>query len=345
MYGFIGFFDIIGYRNLIENSPENDSAGQILELIAQAREKTRTSIRFAEYEQGDAAAIAELERRTRWLVFSDTVVYTIRLDDDGHGPEALQPDSQAASAADPTPESTFIDPRSFILSSNAEETALPATAVAETATESPEAPPNIQIDATLAAMCLASAVSSASFFQFSMFQAGLPLRGILHFGTCEHTDDEGGCAGLTGQGIEDASVFCDRLDLSGIVVSPKAYQLAGEFCAETDGLSEILNSDLQSYLVPMRPRSRGEAEKLATVDWLRDARDSEEYAKLDLTQYVHERFWDHRKDIDRDMDTIVANTIKLLRYYEMATAQPPQEGDAAPEEMGWRPSPPGIGLG
>jgi hypothetical protein len=340
MYGFIGIFDIVGYQNLIENSPDTDSAGRILELIAQAREETRESISFADYEEGNAAAVAELERRTRLLVFSDTVVYTIRLDDDGPGPG-----NPAGEETSTPPGEAFVDPRSFILSSAAEES--PISAVAEPVTETPpeSEDPNIQIDATLAAMCLVSAVSSASFFQFSMFQAGLPLRGALHFGTYVYPNDDGGSSGLAGPGVEEASLFCESLDLSGIVISPEAYELAGQFCEETEGLSQILNADIRPYLVPMKPRSRGDAQKLATVDWLRGARNSAEYAQLDLSQYVYERFWDHGKDIDADLDPVVNNTIKLLRYYEMAAALPPEEGDAPPEEMGWRPSPPGIDLG
>ena len=170
----------------------------------------------------------------------------------------------------------------------------------------------------------------------------LPLRGALHFGTYDYPNDEGGSSGLEGPGVEEVSILCESIDLSGIVVSPDAYELAAQFCTETAGLSAILNAEILPYLVPTRPRPG--AEKLASIDWLRGARDSEEYTRLDLDQYVYERFWGHGKDIDAEMDPVVANTVKMLRYFEMMGAREPEEGEDIPE-MGWRPSPPGLDLG
>lgn len=78
MKGLIGFFDILGYQNFLENNSATDSALKVLEMITEIPEKVKTKGANAakEFIKKDTFFI-EFSENFNHLVFSDTVVFTV----------------------------------------------------------------------------------------------------------------------------------------------------------------------------------------------------------------------------------------------------------------------------
>jgi hypothetical protein len=80
MNGAISFFDILGYRNFLENNSAIETAEQVLKFIASAGKGVSQDLddRFSGGEHSDIRAAIAV--RSQWIVFSDTIIQTIRTD-------------------------------------------------------------------------------------------------------------------------------------------------------------------------------------------------------------------------------------------------------------------------
>ena len=78
MKGFIGFFDILGYKSFLENSTSLETAESIIKRIAEAGRETQLALT----NLFDATKTPSLSfTLPDWLVFSDTIVFTLPVDD------------------------------------------------------------------------------------------------------------------------------------------------------------------------------------------------------------------------------------------------------------------------
>ncbi len=76
MNGYIGFFDILGYKNFLKNTPNDDAQKAVLQQIVNIKKSVTESLKTScngNLPQGIDALI----NQTQWIIFSDTIVFTI----------------------------------------------------------------------------------------------------------------------------------------------------------------------------------------------------------------------------------------------------------------------------
>lgn len=78
MHGLIGFFDILGYQNFLENNSATDSALKVLNIITNVPRQVRkiSSINANVFAQ-DEVFFSQFDENFKHLVFSDTIVFTL----------------------------------------------------------------------------------------------------------------------------------------------------------------------------------------------------------------------------------------------------------------------------
>lgn len=79
MKGLIGFFDILGYQNFLENNSATDSAQKVLDMITEIPKKVKNiGLTTAELlPEKDNHYFIKFTENFNHLVFSDTVVFTL----------------------------------------------------------------------------------------------------------------------------------------------------------------------------------------------------------------------------------------------------------------------------
>ncbi|HVA66888.1 MAG TPA: hypothetical protein VNK24_08180 [Elusimicrobiota bacterium] len=75
MNGYIGYFDILGYRSFLENNPQEGVQKRVLGLIADVKKSLPEAMK--KYRSKLSEAAEEIIGKTNWLVFSDTIVFAI----------------------------------------------------------------------------------------------------------------------------------------------------------------------------------------------------------------------------------------------------------------------------
>ncbi len=79
--GFIGFFDILGYQNILENNPPEAIAETILDRLVSLDDHLvrRMAISFPDFE--DTFVHTVYRKYVKWLVFSDTILIYVATPD------------------------------------------------------------------------------------------------------------------------------------------------------------------------------------------------------------------------------------------------------------------------
>lgn len=77
-FGFVGYFDILGYQTFLENNDPDAAAQVILDTILRLEKDMPRKIRK---ELDTDSLIHGLISKIKWLVFSDTVLLTLSLDE------------------------------------------------------------------------------------------------------------------------------------------------------------------------------------------------------------------------------------------------------------------------
>jgi hypothetical protein len=80
MKGSISFFDILGYRNFLENNSAIETAEQVLKFIASAGDETSSDLRknFGDNKENTRQVLDEVRKNCNWIVFSDTIIHTVQ---------------------------------------------------------------------------------------------------------------------------------------------------------------------------------------------------------------------------------------------------------------------------
>ena len=244
-YGIVGFFDILGYQSFLDNNEPEEAASEVLEQILALSTTIPDTMR--ETIKGNKKLVEEMVNELRWLIFSDTVLLSIRL-------------------------------------------------------------PHDDSDRRLAARWVVF-IQAALILNRQMFDFGLPLRGVIATGRFLV---KGTC--FAGRPIIDAYRLANDLDLSGCVMTPRAFQEVADM-ADKRAQHGQLWATLPAFFVPyLVPRKSGREEKLATLNIQAICLETSEKFGGDLRQLVYETFWKHRKDIPTDVMRKVTNTEQLLRY-------------------------------
>lgn len=74
-FGIIGFFDILGYQNFLENNSEIDYAEKIIDMVLALPQEAIDSLK----KNFSSPLILEATNNIKHLIFSDTIVITIDL--------------------------------------------------------------------------------------------------------------------------------------------------------------------------------------------------------------------------------------------------------------------------
>lgn len=76
--GLVGFFDILGYQNLLERNEPEKIAQDVLPILTNIGSETVKSLKKRFTERGiESDLLDEAVREMNWLVFSDTVLLTL----------------------------------------------------------------------------------------------------------------------------------------------------------------------------------------------------------------------------------------------------------------------------
>ena len=81
MQGYIGFFDILGYRSFLRNNSATESAQSVLKLISSIDQrvlKRNTPVGMSDTQK---ARFESMRTNTNWLIFSDTILLTIQIEE------------------------------------------------------------------------------------------------------------------------------------------------------------------------------------------------------------------------------------------------------------------------
>lgn len=78
MRGLIGFFDILGYQNFLENNSATDSALEVLNIITNVPVQVRSisNTNANEFAQ-EEVFFSQFDANFKHLVFSDTIIFTL----------------------------------------------------------------------------------------------------------------------------------------------------------------------------------------------------------------------------------------------------------------------------
>jgi hypothetical protein len=154
---------------------------------------------------------------------------------------------------------------------------------------------------------ISEAVFSAALLQNSMFEYGLPTRGVMHFGEfLSHKN----C--LAGKAVVEAYEQLEKVDLAGVVLTACFLEKIEDFKKLDNGvLEKTLSGQIADFLVPF---SDGSEKTMGILNftnglWKKQFRD------IDIKQLVSEKFWAFGKHISNKVDRKVQNTEKMLRYF------------------------------
>ncbi len=78
MNGYIGFFDILGYQSFLENNPQEDAQKNVLGIIASIKKELPDLVK--KYRSGLSHEAKKVIDEMKWIIFSDTIVFTIEAD-------------------------------------------------------------------------------------------------------------------------------------------------------------------------------------------------------------------------------------------------------------------------
>jgi hypothetical protein len=134
----------------------------------------------------------------------------------------------------------------------------------------------------------------------SMFSNGLPVRGVITFGS--FIFDE---ACVAGRAVVDAYTLCQMLDLAGTAFAPKL----NEYIDKTFSIHRNFWDELfPYYLFPLKDQSELRAR---AISWIGVKGED------NFTTEVREAFWKWNKDIPRSVDSKVHNTAKMLDFFKI----------------------------
>jgi hypothetical protein len=74
--GIIGFFDVLGYQNLLEKNEPKDVLEKIIPVFNSLDKKVREAIEAFKENEGREFAL-DVFKNMKWLVFSDTILSTL----------------------------------------------------------------------------------------------------------------------------------------------------------------------------------------------------------------------------------------------------------------------------
>jgi len=243
--GLVGFFDILGYQNLLERNEPEDIAQTVLPLLTKAQpEVTRGMKNLVESfrkSQGEAAA-KDIIDSIKWLVLSDTILLTLPTDE----PEEVGFD--------------FYWMMFFVT-------------------------------------CMS--------LQVKMFQAGLPLRGVINYGkffvkeTC-----------FAGRTIVSAYQLCTRLEIAACVLTEDARRELDKQDKQDKKQSgtSSYRSFVHEYLIPLKD----EEKHFATL-----AAHTYNKNEPNIHSQVLKSFWGHNKDVPMSVQRKISNTEQWLTFLAM----------------------------
>lgn len=85
--GFVGYFDILGYQTFLENNSPEIAAQIILNTILRLEQDMPREMLTVLKEMGDLRELHPIVGKIKWLVFSDTIVLSLGLDEAALKPE------------------------------------------------------------------------------------------------------------------------------------------------------------------------------------------------------------------------------------------------------------------
>ena len=143
---------------------------------------------------------------------------------------------------------------------------------------------------------------TAIHLQNKLFEFGLPLRGVIHFGKYLVKETT-----FAGRAIVEAYRVAQSLDLAGCGVTREAI---GDISTTLSSGQELKTDPvfgpmLVSYLSPVK---QGQPIKMHFVNHLGNKK------MLDIRQYVLQSFWKHGKDITPEAESKVNNTELFFRF-------------------------------
>jgi hypothetical protein len=142
------------------------------------------------------------------------------------------------------------------------------------------------------------AASTAGMLAEQMYLAGLPVRGVLHFGEYYKKDS---C--LAGKALIEAYRLCNKIDLAATVITPAAMT----FCRvdlNEHGSFDLSRSFAQNYAVPLNDGQQEIMPVITCVDWRLTS-------KPTLHEAVYNSFASHGKAMTGNAPRKADNTIKL----------------------------------
>jgi hypothetical protein len=146
--------------------------------------------------------------------------------------------------------------------------------------------------------------------QRSMFEYGLPLRGVIHVGPFVATQRS-----FAGRAIIEAYELVQQLDVSACVLTPEARQLYADTIPDSHRLAPFLRGLLIPYDVPVKERSTC---RLSTVNWFTIRWHSAHRVVSDIHQFVSGRFCAHNKAVEGNAAVKADNTERLFNYWDSA---------------------------
>lgn len=261
-HGFLGFFDILGYQNYLENTDPYSAANKVIKVLNNLKNEIPKELKKEYTDSVNLSAIKKLN----FLIFSDTILISL------------------------------------------------------------ESKRGISINEKLEFMIRSGILNFASMLLAEhLFKYGLPFRGVINYGDYIIEDY---C--FAGNIIVDSYKLTNKLDVATVVCAEKYTDIINNTISEVslqidkvadDKLKKTylnipaklqgLYSDFFSeYLIPFND---GEEKKMKTLNLYTALKLSKDDSS-DISQFVHNIFWKHKKDIPKSVQNKVDNTIKLLRY-------------------------------
>jgi len=74
--GLVGFFDILGYSNILENNEVIQSASIVLDILQKLPERT-FKLQSSLVDKSALHVLNEVQDKIKWLIFSDTILITL----------------------------------------------------------------------------------------------------------------------------------------------------------------------------------------------------------------------------------------------------------------------------
>lgn len=148
---------------------------------------------------------------------------------------------------------------------------------------------------------------ACSALQRSMFEVGLPLRGVIHTGHFVATQR---C--FAGSAIIDAYELAQQLELSACVLTAEASQFYSEMIPAEHKLAPFVRGFLIDYDVPVKAHS---VRRLKTLNWFLMRWLASHPEIGDIHRFVSERFSSHKKTVRGEALAKADNTVQLIRFW------------------------------